>query len=99
MGPFVAGTPAVARRARKKKAKKVKSIQIYYEGQSKPEEVDLSRVDAIFLSAAALDKFMYPYYSRVRGVRGAMKMRDAHFGDSEDPPPVVYHEPWSSTDP
>jgi hypothetical protein len=94
LGPYVAGPEAGAQSVRKKKPKKrIKSIQIHYEGSKKPVELDPSKVDAIFLSASSLDKFVYPYYSRVSGVDQAARMRERHMSADEEP--SFFHEPWS----
>src|SRR5262245_14505889 len=71
LGPYVTQPEPRPKKlaARKKaKAKKVARIEIYYEGVKKPVVIDPSKADAIFLGASALDKFAYPYYSRIHGV-------------------------------
>ncbi len=95
MGPFVTPPDAgvAGRKKKAKKKKKIRSILIYYEGSTKPNEVDLSTVDAIFLTESAMDKFVYPYYSRIRGVTDTAKMRGKRSMESDDP--VVFHTPWS----
>src|SRR5262245_61139632 len=60
-GPYVAGGEPAVRKAARKKKDKIKSVQIHYEGKKKPLVIDPAKVDAIFLSESAKDKFLYPY--------------------------------------
>jgi hypothetical protein len=91
LGPYLTKAPPSPAGARRKK-RKIRSVQIFYEGEKKPVEVDLSRVDAIFLSESALDKFVYPYLSRVHGVAATARMRTTHLATGE---PLSFHMPWS----
>jgi hypothetical protein len=92
LGPYQTPPHPAPRGARRKK-RKIRSVLIYFEGEKKPVKVDPARVDAIFLSAAALDKFAYPYYSRVHGVAEAAKMRARHLAEADAP--LVFHAPWT----
>ena len=80
-------------RARPKK--KIRSIVIYYEGQKKPVRLDPARVDAIFLSQSALDKFAYPYYARVHGVEETARLRRMQLSSEEG---FEGHTPWTEWD-
>ncbi|MGH7471614.1 MAG: hypothetical protein ACRENP_26980 [Longimicrobiales bacterium] len=91
LGPYLTRSepaPKGARRAQRK----IRSVLIYYEGEKKPVKVDLKKVDAIFLSESALDKFVYPYMSRVHGVPETARMREAFMTEGE---PVSFHMPWT----
>ncbi|MGH7461696.1 MAG: hypothetical protein ACREMA_11820 [Longimicrobiales bacterium] len=93
LGPFVTGAaPAAATRKRAKAQKKVRAVHIYYEGSKKATVLDASRVDAIFLTESAREKFVYPYYSRVSGVAETAR-RSKRSLASDDP--VSYHLPWT----
>jgi hypothetical protein len=91
LGPYLT-KPEPAPKAARRKKRKVRSVLIYYEGEKKPVEVDLAKVDAIFLSESALDKFVYPYFSRVHGVEQTARMRNSFMTEDE---PVSFHMPWS----
>jgi len=93
LGPFVTGeAPDAATRKRSKARKKVRAVHVFYEGSKKATVVDVSKVDAIFLSESAREKFVYPYYSRVSGIAETAR-RSKRSLASDDP--VSYHTPWT----
>ncbi|MGH7574828.1 MAG: hypothetical protein ACREM1_06845 [Longimicrobiales bacterium] len=54
--------------------KRVEWIKVKLEGSEKPVELDPEKVDALFFSRSALDKFFYPYYTALYGPEEAARM-------------------------
>ncbi|MGH8435557.1 MAG: hypothetical protein ACRERX_14035, partial [Pseudomonas sp.] len=95
LGPYLTRPKDGPKNGRTKPKKKIRSVEIYIEGVRKPVKLDPAKVDAIFLSQSALDKFAYPYYTRVHGPGEAARLRRTQLS-SEDP--FVGHTPWTQWD-
>lgn len=70
--------------------KRVEWIKVKIEGREKPVEFNPEKVDALFFSHAALDKFFYPYYTALYGPEEAARMCK-HYEEAA----MVCHRPMS----
>jgi hypothetical protein len=66
-GPYVTDGEPIA-------AKQITRVRLYFDDGSE-EELSSNDVEAVFLTLSAIDRFLIPYYTRVRGVEYAAQMR------------------------
>lgn len=70
--------------------KRIEWIKVKIEGREKPVEFNPEKIDALFFSHSALDKFFYPYYTALYGPEEAAKMYKRYASAA-----MVCHEPAS----
>ncbi len=71
----------------------VEWIKVKLEGRE-PRTFKPEKTDALFFSASALDKFLYPYYTALHGPEKAAEIRKKHT-NPQNPAAFVCHDPLS----
>ena len=56
------------------------TVTIKVAGKKKDVKIDPKKIDCLFWSESAIDKFVFPYYAQLFGVEHAAKMRKQSFG-------------------
>lgn len=69
---------------------RIEWIKVKIEGREQPVEFDPEKIDALFFSRSALDKFFYPYYTALYGPEEAARMYTRYEGAT-----IVCHYPAS----
>lgn len=73
-GPFTSGKPPSKQKNLRNDIKDI-TITLIKNGRPKKISIDSNKIDCLFWSEAAFDKFVFPYYAQLYGVEHAAKIR------------------------